>query len=41
MKHGDEGPVTETSISVVEALNSWVNEVSLSFKTRGLSIAKC
>ncbi len=32
MKHGDEGPVIDASISIVEALNSWVNQVSLSFK---------
>jgi hypothetical protein len=31
MKHGEEGPVLEASISIVEALNSWVNDVGLSF----------
>jgi AbiU2 len=32
MKHGDEGPVLETSISIVEAFNSWVNGVGLPFR---------
>jgi hypothetical protein len=31
MKHGDEGPVIEASIAIVEALNSYVNGVGLSF----------
>jgi hypothetical protein len=31
MKHGDEGPIIEASIAIVEALNSYVNGVGLSF----------
>ena len=35
MKHGDEGAVIDASISIVEALNSWVNQVGLSSKRTG------
>jgi len=32
MKHGDESQIIETSIVVVEALNSYVNGLGLSFE---------
>lgn len=41
MKHGDEGPVIETSIAIVEALNSYVNDTSLSFKDCRVIDQKC
>jgi hypothetical protein len=41
MKHGDEGPVIHATISIVEALNSWVNQVGLSFKDARAIDRKC
>jgi hypothetical protein len=41
MKHGDEVPVIDVSISLVEALNSWVNQVGLSFKEARAIDRKC
>jgi hypothetical protein len=41
MKHGDEGPVIEMSIAIVEALNSYVNDVGLSFKEARAIDRKC
>jgi hypothetical protein len=41
MKHGDEGPVLDASIAIVEALNSWVNDVSLSFEAARTVDRKC
>lgn len=41
MKHGDEGPIIETSIAIVEALNSYVIEVSLSFSDCRAIDQKC
>jgi hypothetical protein len=41
MKHGDEVPVIDVSISVIEALNSWVNQVGLSFKDARAIDRKC
>jgi hypothetical protein len=32
MKHCHEAPVLEASMSIVEALNYWVNDVGQSFK---------
>jgi hypothetical protein len=32
MRHGDEAPVLDATVSIVEALNSWVNDVSLPLK---------
>ena len=40
-KYGDEGSVLDTSISIVEALNSWVNEVSVSFEAAREIDRKC
>ena len=40
-KHGDEGPVLDASISLVEALNSWVNAVSFSFAAAREIDRKC
>jgi hypothetical protein len=41
MRHGDELPVLEASIAIVEALNSWVNDVSLSFEAARAVDRKC
>ena len=41
MKHGDEGPVIETAIAIVETLNSYVNDVSLSFEDCRAIDQKC
>lgn len=41
MKHGDEVPVIDAAISVVETLNSWVNQVGLSFKDARTIDHKC
>jgi membrane glycosyltransferase len=41
MKHGDEVPVIETSISIVEALNSYVNDVGMSFEAARAIDRKC
>jgi hypothetical protein len=41
MKHGDEGPVIEASIAIVEALNSYVNGVGLSFSDCRAIDQKC
>jgi AbiU2 len=41
MKHGDESQVIETSIAVVEALNSYVNGVGLSFEDCRAIDQKC
>jgi hypothetical protein len=41
MKHGDEGPVLEATIPIVEALYSWVNGVGLSFKDGQAIDRKC
>jgi len=41
MKHGDEGPVLDATIPIVEALNSWVNGVGLSFKAAQAIDRKC
>jgi hypothetical protein len=41
MSHRDEGPVIDASISIVQALNSWVNGVGLSFKDAQAIDRKC
>jgi hypothetical protein len=41
MKHGDEGPVIDSSIEIVEALNSYVNDVSLPFSEARAIDRKC
>jgi hypothetical protein len=41
MKHGDEVPVLDATISIVEALNSWVNDVSLPLKESQAIDRKC
>ena len=41
MKHGDERPVIDLSIVIVEALNSYVNDVSLSFRDAQTIDQKC
>jgi hypothetical protein len=41
MRHGDEAPVLEATISIVEALNSWVNDVSLPLKEAQAIDRKC
>jgi hypothetical protein len=41
MKHGDEGPVLDASIAIVEVLNSRVNDVSLSFEAARAVDRKC
>jgi hypothetical protein len=41
MKHGDEGPIIDMSIEIVEALNSYVNDVSLPFKESRAIDHKC
>jgi hypothetical protein len=41
MKHGDEVPFIEASIAIVEALNSYVNDVGLSFKAAREIDQKC
>jgi hypothetical protein len=41
MSHGDEGPVIDASISIVQAVNSWVNGVGLSFKDAQAIDRKC
>jgi hypothetical protein len=40
-RHGDEGAVLDASISIVEALNSWVNAVSFSFDAAREIDRKC
>ena len=41
MKHGDEAPVLDATISIVETLNSWVNDVSLPLKESQAIDRKC
>jgi hypothetical protein len=41
MKHGDELPVIEASMAIVEALNSYVNNVALPFKEAQAIDRKC
>lgn len=41
MKHGDEVPVIDASILIVEALNSYVNDVGMSFKAAREIDRKC
>jgi hypothetical protein len=41
MKHGEEAPVIDVSVLVVEALNSWANQVGLSFKDARAIDRKC
>ena len=41
MKHGDEGPVIDATIPIVEALNSWVNGVGFSLKDAQAIDRKC
>jgi hypothetical protein len=41
MNHGDEVPVINASIVIVEALNSYVNEVGMSFKDARAIDRKC
>jgi HEPN superfamily AbiU2-like protein len=41
MAHGDERPVLDASKSIVEALNSWVNGVGLSFRDSQAIDRKC
>lgn len=41
MKHGDEGPVLDATISIVEALNSWVNNVGMPLKAAQEIDRKC
>jgi hypothetical protein len=41
MSHGDEGPVIDASISIAQALNSWVNQIGLSFKDAQAIDRKC
>jgi hypothetical protein len=40
-KHGDEVPVLDATISIVETLNSWVNDVSLPLKESRAIDRKC
>jgi hypothetical protein len=41
MRHGDEVPVLDATISIVETLNSWVNNVSLPLKEAQAIDRKC
>jgi hypothetical protein len=41
MKHGDETPVLDASIGIVQSLYCWVNGVSLSFKDSQAIYQKC